>query len=164
MVTRVHPFELFTQAWKFEELLSYTPGSINGWQLKRPPQCVTTANASLQSDSLEHFPSKPDHLVFLLAVDLSQHLQLFVLPPNIIISLWSLLAAICQPKPVESRNWIITSRVPHLKSLEFGWVGAPCLAMQRRGKHSKDCYFLIICVLVPQKDLISTLMGLKLKK
>lgn len=36
--------------------------------------------------------------------------------------------------------------------------------MQRRGKHSKDCYFLIICVLVPQKDLISTLMGLKLKK
>lgn len=40
----------------------------------------------------------------------------------------------------------------------------PALVMQLGGKHSKDCYFLIICVVVPQKDLISTLMCLKLKE
>lgn len=41
----------------------------------------------------------------------------------------------------------------------------PALVVQQGGgNHSKDCYFLIICVLVPQKDFISTLMCLKLEE
>lgn len=41
------------------------------------------------------FLYKSDHLIFLLAIDLLQHLQLFVFPPKIIILLWSLLTCIC---------------------------------------------------------------------
>lgn len=40
----------------------------------------------------------------------------------------------------------------------------PALVMQLGRERSKDCYFLIICVVAPQKDLINTVMCLRLKE